>query len=177
MVTVQHPAVAAAFWQPPSHTHHHIFAFPATPCASLVPQWHPSSCMSVSSHTAGRHHTPSQGKLTPIAGGGGSLGQALASSAAFLAVAPQPPQPPVHPPPSHVLLHPQSFTAAPRPPVSHPAAIATLDPEQPIGYGSFGVVWYVCCMCTRTNQPTNHKLPFSPFLSEDSATCIYTAWV
>lgn len=157
MVSVQHPAVAAAFWQAPSHNHH-VFAFQASAqCGPLVPQWHhhPSSnrsCVSVSSHAlAGHchHPTPRHGhdKVTPVhvplltSGGGlgdglGSLGQALASSAA--ALLPQPPGP-------HVFMNPQSFASPVLLPVPLPIpkAVATLDPEQPIGYGSFGVVWYV----------------------------------
>ena len=160
MVSVQHPAVAAAFWQAPSHNHH-VLAFPTSAqCGSLVPQWHlpPStgSCVSVSSHAlAGHrrhpchhHHTPVHGH-TPVTTGGrdglGRLGQALASSAAAflpqLAAQPPPPLPAPGPPLQHVLLSPQSF---PSPvPLPVPQAIATVDPEQPIGYGSFGVVWYV----------------------------------
>lgn len=141
MVTVQHPAVAAAFWQSSSHHHpHHLFAFPATACAPLVPHWHPS-CVSMSG----------RGLPEPTPCSRGNLGQALASSvaasAAFLPLAPQPPpQPPPGPPCSHVLLRAQSLAPQPQ-------AIATVDPEQPIGYGSFGVVWYVCTHKPCTTQP------------------------
>lgn len=150
MVSVQHPAVAAAFWQAPSHNH--VLAFPTSAqCGSLVPQWHlPSatsgSCVSASNH--GHHHRACHHHHTPVSSGGGGMGdglgslrQALASSAA--AFLPQlAPQPPLLPPPGpHVLLNTQSF---PSPvPLPVPQAIATVDPEQPIGYGSFGVVWYV----------------------------------
>lgn len=161
MVSVQHPAVAAAFWQEPSHNHH-VFAFQASAqCGPLVPQWHhhhhqhPSSsrsCVSVSNHAlAGHRHHPTPGhghdKVGPLltSGGGlgdglGSLGQALASSAAALLPQPQGP---------HVLMNPQSFA---NPllfplPLPIPQTIAMLDPEQPIGYGSFGVVWYVYKRC------------------------------
>ena len=152
MVSVQHPAVAAAFWQAPSHNH--VFAFPASAqCGPLVPQWHhPSnsgSCVSVSSHAlAGHchHNTPGRDTVTPVANGGvlgdglGSLGQALASSAA--AFLPQlAAQPPTGPPLSHILMNPQSFATPVPVPLPIPQAIATVDPEQPIGYGSFGVVW------------------------------------
>lgn len=71
----------------------------------------------------------------------GSLGQALASSAAALL-----PQPQGH----HVLMNPQSFASPvlfPLP-LPIPQTIAMLDPEQPIGYGSFGVVWSVVDPCT-----------------------------
>ena len=163
MVSVQHPAVAAAFWQAPSHNHH-VFAFSASAqCGPLVPQWHHSStngsCVSVSSHAlAGHHHhhhhhhTPvygHAGKITPVASGGelgGVLGQALASSAA--AFLPQiAPQPPPGAALSHVLMNAQSFASPVALPVV-PQAIATLDPVQPIGYGSFGVVWYGCSYAT-----------------------------
>ena len=142
MVTVQHPAVAAAFWQSSGHHHpHHLFAFPATACAPLVPQWHPS-CVSMSSRGL-PEHAPSRGNL------GQALASSVAASAAFLPLAPQPPpQPPAGPPCSHVLLRAQSLAL---PPV--PQAIATVDPEQPIGYGSFGVVWYVCTHKTCTTPP------------------------
>ena len=162
MVSVQHPAVAAAaFWQAPSQ--HHVFAFPASAqCGALVPQWHlpvPStsgSCVnSVSSHALSGHlqHHSSCHRHTPVTSGGGlgdglgSLGQALASSAAaFLPqLAPQTTAPLAAGPPlsHHVLLNPQSFAAASPVPLPVPRAVATVDPEQPIGYGSFGVVWYV----------------------------------
>ena len=145
MVTVQH--VAAAFWPSSAQHHHHLFAFPATACAPLVPHWHPS-CVSVSS--CDPRLVP---ELTPGAGPGrGNLGQALASSVAasvagFLPLAHQPAPPPplpAGPSHSHLLLRAQSL-APPHPPSP---AVATVDPEQPIGYGSFGVVWYVRALYT-----------------------------
>ena len=150
MVSVQHPAAAAAFW--PAPTHNHVFAFPASAqCGSLVPQWHlPSatgSCVSVSSHAlAGQHRRyHNHHHQTPVTAsiefgeGLGSLGQALASSAAAFLTQPPPLAP--GPPLPQVLVNPQTFVS-PVVPLPVPQAIATLDPEQPIGYGSFGVVWY-----------------------------------
>lgn len=175
MVSVQHPAVAAAFWQEPSHNH--VFAFQASAqCGPLVPQWHhhPSSsrsCVSVSNHAlAGHRHHPTPGhghdKVGPVplltSGGGlgdglGSLGQALASSAAALL-----PQPQAH----HVLMNPQTFASPvlfPLP-LPIPQTIATLDPEQPIGYGSFGVVWYVYNVVRYKIQLTRCGLNVQPCL-------------
>ena len=158
MVSVQHPAAAAAFW-PAGGAHSHVFAaFPAVASAqqvgSLVPHWHhhhqhlpnvSGSCVSVSSHALAHHHL--HHGPTPVGtagdGGLGSLGQALASSAAAF-LAPQPPPPMVAPltHPHHVLMSPRSFAAG-RTVLSLPSQqpVTTVNPEQPIGYGSFGVVW------------------------------------
>lgn len=88
MVTVQHPAGVAAYWQPT-----HLLPFQAASCAPIVPcQWH---------H---HHHAPVRATATP----------------AFVQALPQP-----------------------VPPTPTPACAATVEPEQPIGYGSFGVVWSV----------------------------------
>ena len=151
MVSVQNPAAAAsAFWSTTA-THGHVFA--AQRVGSLVPHWHqhfPSSCVSVSSHALGvHHHHPTPGGTGDALG---TLGQALVSSAAaFLPpqLAPLPPTAAAICPASisqQVLLSPPSFAggtvlslsvAQRQPPIS------MVDPEQPIGYGSFGVVWYV----------------------------------
>ena len=172
MVSVQHPAAAAtAFW-PATASHSHVFALPAAQqVGSLVPQWHhhyhhhlPSSngsCVSVTSHALAGHRRHLHGHTPGGAAGGGdslgALGQALVSSAAAF-LPPQlagthhhPPAPPsaaICPPPlsQQVLLSPRPYAGGPVLSLSVPqrqAAITMVDPEQPIGYGSFGVVWYV----------------------------------
>lgn len=74
MVTVQHPAGVAAYWQP-----NHLLPYPAA-CAPIIPcQWHAAPATPAYVPVLPHHH---------------------------------------HPPP-----------------------VATVEPEQPIGYGSFGVVW------------------------------------
>lgn len=117
-------------------------------------------------------HPSGQPTVAAAVGGdgssGGLLGQALASSAAaFLAPQPaamlhhrhhihhqHPPPPPPPAPLSQVLMSPQTFpcpgaTVLSLSPAASAAAqqqhqtVTTVDPEQPIGYGSFGVVWYV----------------------------------
>jgi nemo like kinase len=188
---VQHPAAAAAFW-PAGGAHSHVFAaFPAVVSAqqvgSLVPHWHhhhhqhlpnvSGSCVSVSSHALAHHHL--HHGHTPIGtagdGGLGSLGQALASSAAAF-LAPQPPPPMVapltqHHHPHHVLMSPRSFAAG-RTVLSLPSQqpVTTVNPEQPIGYGSFGVVWSV--VNSRTGQRA--ALKKIPSIHQSLLGCIRT---
>jgi serine/threonine protein kinase len=63
-----------------------------------------------------------------------------------------------------VLLSPQTFASAPVVPVT------TVDPEQPIGYGSFGVVWSV--VDSRTGQRA--ALKKIPSIHQSLLGCIRT---
>lgn len=104
MVTVQHPAGIAAYWQ--STPHHHLLPAFHAACGCTAPA---AAAAVVPVHWHG--HTP----LTPSPSLPAATPSALAQAAAFV--------------PAVQSAH------------TYAQTVATVEPEQPIGYGSFGVVW------------------------------------